>query len=331
MKSITYAGIDVSAKELVVCTQFNEKEENLNSFDNSPQGHKKLIKFLTKRGRTAQVCMEATGVYHFDLALSLHRSDRIEVSVANPRAIKNYADATLQRAKTDILDASIILDYLKRMPFKCWEAPKQNALDLQSIARRMHQLTQMSIREKNRLHAAGCKQSQLDFIEKDIELTIQHIKTRVEKLQQKAMDIIVSDDELKSKFDLITSAVGFAEKSNITMLSELMCMPKDMLLQQWVAQVWLDQSTVESGSSVNKVRRISRLGSKHLRTAMFIPALVAIKYEPQVKAFYDKLVLAGKKKKQAIIAVMRKLIRAIWGMLNSNQPWDGRKFYSNVK
>ena len=326
LKDINYAGVDVSAKELVVSTHIDQKRKLLHSFQNNAQGYQQLIKLLTKGKQKARVCMEATGVYHFNLALSLHNADDIEVSVVNPRVIKNFADASLQRAKTDKVDANIILDYLERMEFKPWKTPAKNNLVLQALSRRMLQLSDMIIKEKNRLHTTDFKCNKV--IVEDINLTIEHIKSRMGLLQKEAMKIITSDDSLKSKFNLITSTVGFAEKTTISLLGELVCMPEDMMPKQWVAHAGLDPRPVESGSSINKARRISRLGNKHLRTALFIPAMVAIRHEPHVKAFYNKLVAAGKKKKQAIIAVMRKLLRAIWGMLNSEQPWNGVKFYS---
>ncbi len=74
-------------------------------------------------------------------------------------------------------------------------------------------------------------------------------------------------------------------------------------------------------------RRICKVGNRHLRAAHYIPALVASQHEPNVKAFYDKLVAAGKKPMQAIVAVMRKLLHAIWGMLEHDQDFDGNKFF----
>lgn len=283
---------------------------------------------MTKRGRKARVCMEATGVYHFNIAINLHRHDSIEVSVVNPKAIKNYGSATLQRAKTDIIDANVILDYLKRMPFKEWESPDQNMLELQAISRRMLQLTDSIVREKNRRHASEFKHSLSDIVENDIGVHIRHIEKRIELLQKKGLEIIESDNDLKAKFNLLMSAVGIGQTSAIKLLAELMCLPKDMQADQWVAHAGLDPRPVESGSSINKPRAISRFGNKYLRTALFMPAMVAIQKEPHVKAFYEKLVAKGKKKMQALVAVMRKLLRAIWGMLNSNQCWDGKKFYS---
>ena len=77
----------------------------------------------------------------------------------------------------------------------------------------------------------------------------------------------------------------------------------------------------------NKPGRITKAGNRYLREALYFPALVASKSDPNVKAFYDKLIGKGKKPLQAIVAIMRKLLLAIWGMFKHNQPWNGEKFY----
>jgi transposase len=115
-------GIDVSAKELVVTSDRSRDAR----FDNDAAGHKKLIRFLTKGRRAARVVLEATGVYSLDLALALHRAPRIEVMVANPRAVANFAKAYLQRSKTDPLDAEVLLEFARRMPFTPWWPRRRN-------------------------------------------------------------------------------------------------------------------------------------------------------------------------------------------------------------
>ena len=100
-----------------------------------------------------------------------------------------------------------------------------------------------------------------------------------------------------------------------------------MTAAQWVAYAGLDPKAFESGTSINRPRRISKSGNKFLRTALYMPAWVATQKDPNVKAFYNKLIDAGKKPLQAIVAVMRKLLHAIWGMFKSESKWNGEKFY----
>lgn len=327
MKNVNLAGIDVSARELVVMLEINGKRaENVARFDNDVSGFKRLSRFLTKRCRKARVCMEATGVYHFECALFLQNEDKIEVMVVNPRAVKNFGKALLQRAKTDPIDAVLNLEYLKRMEFKEWVVPSDNCLKIQAIGRCIHQLKQERVREKNRLHAASYHHVMQSAINENVEQHINHIEAQIKELENKALDVIESEPKQRQRYDLLTSIKGISKRSAILILGELICLSEDMQAEQWVAYASLDPRPVESGSSLNKARHIRRGGNKFLRTALYMPAMVAIQHEPHVKAFYDKLKARGKKPLQIIVAVMRKLLRAIFGMFKDCSQWDGSKF-----
>ncbi len=120
---------------------------------------------------------------------------------------------------------------------------------------------------------------------------------------------------------------GIAEAAGIQILAELSTLPKDMDVRQWVAHAGIDPMQFKSGTSIDRPSRISRRGNVHLRRALFLPALVAAQHEPHVKAFYEKLLGRGKTKMQANVAVMRKLLHAIYGMLKHDRDVDGGKFY----
>jgi uncharacterized OB-fold protein len=109
-------------------------------------------------------------------------------------------------------------------------------------------------------------------------------------------------------------------------LAELAVLPEDMTTRQWVAHAGPDPRDYESGSSVRAATRISKVGNRHLRAALFMPAMVAARYEPRVHAYYEKLIERGKKPLQAIVAVMRKLLHAINGMFRHDAIIVGEKF-----
>lgn len=324
MKKPYPVGIDVSAKELVVTSDRSRDAR----FDNDPAGHKKLVRFLTKGGRSAQVVIEATGVYSLDLALALHRAPRIEVMVANPRAVANFAKAYLQRSKTDPLDAEVLLEFARRMPFTAWVPPEPEHLDLRGISRRIAALVKTLQQEKNRLHAASQSTEMTSLVRRDVEVNIRHLERRIEHLRDQALTLIGQHGALLQAFELLVSIKGIAEASAISILGEIVVLPADMTVRQWVAHAGLDPRHVQSGSSIHKPARISKAGNKYLRAALYMPALVAIQHEPNVAAFYDKLVASGKTKMQANIAVMRKLLHAIFGMLKHGANFDGEKFYA---
>lgn len=121
---------------------------------------------------------------------------------------------------------------------------------------------------------------------------------------------------------------GIATHSAVQLLPELLVLPDDMTVRQWVAHAGLDPRACQYGTSVAKPARISKVGNAHIRRALFMPALVAVQHEPHVKAFFDKLVARGKKPLQAYVAVMRKLLHAIYGMFATETTFVGDKFHA---
>jgi len=331
MSSLNLVGIDVSAQTLDVALSHEGQPPMTATFANTPTEHRQLIKWATKRGRSARVCLEATGMYSLGIALALHRHPRIEVMVVNPKAIKNYAGAKMQRAKTDTIDAQLILDFAQRMSFVAWQPPSDEVLQLQAITRRITQLKVEITRERNRLHADQYRANATHLIEQDIQVHIRHIERRIQHLEEKGLALVSSVAELSTPFQRLLSIPGIAAVSALRLIAELAVLPKDMKPPQWVAHAGLDPRPYESGSSVHPPRRITKAGNKYLRAALYMPALVAIRHQPNVKAFYEKLIEAGKKPLQAIVAVMRKLLHAIWGVWKYNQVFDGQKFYKIVE
>jgi len=327
MKQDNLLGIDVSAKELVVKIKRSGKSYPIVSFENDASGHRKLIRWATKGGKCARVCVEATGVYSFELALALHQNKQTEVMVVNPRALRNFAQALMQRAKTDPIDAEVAVEFLERMPFQVWEPPRDEVLELQAITRRILQMKLEINRESNRLHASLRRPSVSKAISKDIEVNIRHLKRRIERLEKEGLALIESVPDLHKKFKRLVSITGVATVSAMRILAEIEMLPKDMNPSQWVAHAGLDPRPFESGATINKHRHITKAGNKYLRSALYMPALVASQKQENVKAFYGKLIQKGKRPMQAVVAVMRKLLHAIWGILHHDQDFDGEKFY----
>jgi transposase len=328
MKKTVLVGIDVSADELVVAVERDEQTLPVAAFENDAAGHRKLIRWITKPGRHVRVCLEATGIYGLELSLALSRAKQIELMVANPRAIKDFARAFLQRSKTDALDAKAILEFVKRMPFQVWQAPPIEILQLRAVSRRITALTKNMTMEKNRLHASDRSEELTKFIRDDIASHIEHLKASIVRLGAEAVVMIRQSKELSREFDHLVSVKGIAETSATQILAELSVLPGDMTSRQWVAHAGLDPRHHESGSSIRRPARVTKAGNRYLRAALYMPALVAIQHEPNVRAFYDKLIGRGKKPLQAIVAVMRKLLHAIYGMLRNDRDFEGEKFFA---
>lgn len=324
----TEVGIDVSKDVLDVAAGRDGKPLETARFDNDAGGHRKLVSWLTKRGRTARVVLESTGTYSLDVALALQRARGIEVMVANPRAVKQFAGALMQRSKTDLTAATALHEYAARMPFVTWVPPAAPVLALRGIARRIAALVVEGTRERNRLHAVRATAQRLTVVVNDIEVNIRHLERRIELLTAEAVAVIAAHAELQRAFDRLTSVRGIATHSAVQLLPELLVLPNDMTVRQWVAHAGLDPRAFQSGTSVAKPARISKVGNAHIRRALFMPALVAVQHDAHVKAFFDKLVARGKKPIQAYVAVMRKLLHAIYGMFKTNTDFVGEKFYA---
>lgn len=324
---MNYIGIDVDSRLLVCASQRDNQSVEEATFTNDLVGLKKLIRWATRRKQSARICMEATGVYSLPAALALSEEARIEVMVANPKAIKNFSVALLQRGKTDRLDARTILQFCQKMPFRTWQPPAEEVLQLQYLSRRVRQLTTERTRETNRLKAAKRLGPLTRLVVNDIEVNVRHIEGRIKRTRQLMLELVRASSDLSPLYDLLISVVGISIRSALAILAELAVLPSDMTGRQWVAHAGLDPRPYESGTSIYKPSRITKKGNSHLRHALFYPGMVAVNHDPNVKAFYEKLTAAGKKPRQAYTAVMRKLLLAIWGIFKSQQPWDGQKFY----
>ena len=320
-------GIDVSAKELVVVLRRNGKAEPERSFPNTPTGHKELKRYVTRAADRVRIALESTGLYGLDLALYLEADSRLEVMLANPRAVKDFAKALLERSKSDPLDAWILAEYAARMPFRAWQPPSSAALALTALARRIHALTETATREKNRLHALSVTDTSLKILVTELKRSLQWIERSQARLTREARKVVAGDGLLERRFQLLLSLPGVRETSALQLLGELALLPAEADVRQWVAYAGLDPCECSSGSSLRKRPRISKVGNRHLRRALYMPALTAAHRDRALAAYYAALQQRGKCKMVALVAVMRKLLHAAFGMFKHDTLFDGSRVF----
>jgi transposase len=320
-------GIDVSAKKLDAAWRGKTRQAERETFENTSLGHRDLIRLLKKRAgeKVIRVVIESTGVYGIDLALALDRA-AFEVMVANPRASANFAKATMQRSKTDRLDCVMLLEFAEQMTFRQWQAPSAVQLQVRTISRRVHALMSTIRDEKNRMHAAN-QVDGTEIVKRSIRATIKALEKQVQELRAAALRLIQSDEVLARRNELLLTVKGIGQISAIAILAELAVLPSDMTDRQWVAHAGLDPRECESGTSLRMPVRISKRGNKYLRSALYLPARVACRFEPGVASFASRLRERGKKPLQIHVAVMRKLLHSIHAMFANDQDFDGRRFY----
>jgi transposase len=329
IQETTYCGIDVSAKSLTVAIQRVHQPVEQRSFSNTSVGHKALIVWLRKAKSPVRVSLEATGIYSLDLAFALDAADGIEVAVLNPKVANRFAQ-TIRRSKTDAADAEVLAEYTHRMPFKTWVAPSSSSMRLRSIVRHVETLSVQSAQNQNRLHAAHGSTTTPGRVIQDLKRSVASLELRIHKLRREAMTLVRQDDLLRKRFELLISIPGIAQVSAMQLLAELSTLPSDLTVREWVAHSGLDPAHEMSGTSVRKASRISRAGNRHLRRALYMPALVASRCDPHAKVFFENLLARNKARLQALIAVARKLLHAIYGIFRSGLKYEGTKLFPQI-
>lgn len=319
-----YVGVDVSARELVVALLGQESEHR---WANTGSGHQQLVSWLRGLGPGVRVCVEATGNYSLDLALLLSQQAGIELEVVNPRLARRFAESLGRRSKTDPVDAHVLAEFAARMPFTPWPAPSAQALQLRSLVRTIAALNKIATQQKNREHAVTASAVLAPLVARELQRHTRYLEQRMAKLRQKAQGLIARDPELQRRWQHLLSVPGVGEISGLHILGELCTLPPTLDARQWVAQCGLDPKHHESGSSVQAAPRISKAGNRYLRAALYMPALVAVRYDASAAGFYLRLQQRGKAKLAALTAVMRKLLHGIYGMFRHGQNYDGLKLF----
>ena len=319
------AGLEVGSRELVVYM-----EGVWSRFSNDPDGHRKLLRYLTKRGKV-RICLEATGNYHLDVALALHAHRRLQVQVLNPWVARRFAEARSQRAKTDRVDAAALQEYAARMPHEEWKPPTAQALALRAITRHMQELADRKSSTGSRLHAASVTTALPEVIVASLRNELSYLEEQMAALQRHALTVVHKEPQLDRQLGLLLTIPGIGERSALYLLGELAALDASMSARQLVAHAGLDPRPVESGTSVHQPRHISKRGNSRLRHILFMTALVAARHDRHFGAFYTRLLRQHKAKKAALVAVMRKQLHAISGMWRSGTVFDGDRLFPRLE
>lgn len=325
-----YCGIDVSAQSLAVALIEGETSVQQREFANGPSGHRELIQWLGRSRARVRVSVEATGTYSLDLALALHAAPEVELAVLNPKVVNRFAQ-TLVRSQSDAAAAQVLAEYSRRMPFTAWTAPSSHHLELRSVARHIDALVGEQTRGLNRLHAVEVSRTAPRMVIADIKRGLTLLARRIVKMRKAALEMIAADAELKERFRLLTAMPGIGPISAIQLLGETVLLSPELTVRQWVAHSGLDPAHHDSGTSVHKRPHISRAGNRRLRRALFMPALAATRCDPHLKAFYEALQARHKTKLQALVAVARKLLHAIYGIFKTRTAYDGSKLFPQMR
>jgi transposase len=311
-------GIDVSKQTLDVSIEVRGKLRH-QQFANSDEGVRSLLNWL-KQDRLGQVhaCLEATGPYSMTAALALHDAGHT-VSVINPAQIRDFARTKLSRNKTDKVDCGHIRQYGEMFRPPAWQPPSAALRRLCELQTMRAGFVASKIEWSNR--AGRCATDAMAAAL--AQATIVHFEAQIAAVNAAIEETINGDDELRGKRGLLLSINGVGEVLAATILTELPGLAVISDSAQAVAYAGLNPRRFQSGSSVNRPTRISKLGNATLRTALYMLALVAIRHNPAVAALADRLRATGRlAKKQIVVAAIRKRLVLCFGVLKSGKPFD---------
>ena len=321
----TYVGIDVAAATLaVVCQQGGAAPAPALTLANSAAGWRALDAALRAAGAApaaARLVMEATGAYWQGAAAALHAAGWV-VSVVAPSSVRHYAQARLRRAKTDAVDAAVLAQYGRELQPAPWAPPPAEVQALQLLIRQRDDLVAMRTQTANRQHAlarlpevpAEAREplvALLATLAEQVARLDAAIRRRAEAAGTNARDI--ARLQTITGVGLLTAAVVVAETR---------ALGRAVTPAQGVAHAGLDPAPRDSGSSVHGARHISKTGSARLRQAVYMAAVSAVRYNPPLRAFYQRLVKRGKPKKVALVAAARKLLALMLTLLNHGRDFD---------
>lgn len=314
-----WIGLDVSKDTIEVCLLRESGKAHFKQFPNTTSGHAKLLRWtqhLNEDG-VSHFCMEATGSYSCAVALLLAEAEQ-KVSVMNPARIHFFARSQGQGNKTDKADARIIALFCRKEHPELWRAAAPEVRQLVALMRRYHAVQDLLVQEKNRLQAP----TQPKAVLSSIRGIVRCLEKEIVRLKKQIREHFKSHTNLKRDAELLQSIPGVGEITAWDLLAELPDVSQFDSAQAVAAYAGLSPREHRSGSSIHKKTRLSKQGNARLRKAMYFPAVNALKWNPLVKAHYERLRAAGKMKMVALAAAMRKILMICYGVLKHQQPFQ---------
>lgn len=320
-EAINFVGIDVAKRKVDVALLAAGKIKN-KTFPNNVSGHKQLDHWLQERGvqpADTHLCLEATGPYSDAIATALADAGW-PVSVVNPARVTGFAQSELARNKTDQADAALLARFCAAMRPDRWTPPSKSLRTLRAWADRLQALKDNHQQELNRLEAAQASGQTEVMV--NVQKHVDWLTREIQALQGNIDDHIDGHPELKRDAQLLQSIPGLGATTVAKVLAYAGDVRRFDNAKALAAFAGVTPRQRLSGSSVKGRTRMSRSGHADLRKALYMPGLVARRYNPVLRTFADRLQANGMAPKAVIGAVMRKLTHMIYGVIKSGQPFN---------
>lgn len=307
-----FIGIDVAKDTFHVCSA--PAAINL-SMPNSTQGISQLLKRLKSHNITL-VVLEATGGYERPIVAALLEAD-FKVVVAAPSQVRHFARGIGEFAKTDPIDARVLARFAQLVQPKPRPRFSRQTDELADLVRRRHQLTDLRTQELNRQ-----KTVRHPRIRKSVTKMIRTLDHQITEIDQLVQQHIKADDELRKKDCILRSAPGIGPQTSAMLLSQLPELGR-LNRQEIAALVGVAPYDFRSGRFAGKSRIFG--GRKQIRNMLYMAALTAMRFNPVIRHFPDRLFSQGKLFKVVITACMRKLLVILNTMIRNQTSWHPEK------
>jgi transposase len=316
-----YLGVDV-AKAKLDCMLLNSATGKVKSkvVDNAAAGFKQLLEWLSKqKAAEPVVIMEPTGVYHEAAALALTDAG-LKLALVNPAQLRKFAQGLGVKTKTDKADSAVLARYGATQNPPAWAPPSASVRHLKALLTRRDAVADDLQRERNRQEANELSATP-EAVRESIAQSIAYLEAELQRLQNMIDEHIDKDPDLRNKKELLETIPGVGPRVSAH-VATLLAGRTFERAEQLAAYLGLVPVVWQSGSSVRGRPRMSKAGPAHLRKLLYLPAVVAGRFNPHIKALKERLLAKGKSKMAAIGAAMRKLAHLCFGVVHSGKPYD---------
>lgn len=322
-------GIDVSMDSLEVrfgllMSDQVEKFPAAATFANTAAGFRKLERWAQSHGVPKGVpvwfVMEATGVYYEKLAYHLTGRGH-KVAVVLPTKLKHYVKTLDGKSKTDKLDARGIAQFGLERPLTPWEPPSAQLRRLKELSREHETIQEHATQVKNQLHAKDHSQAPGEATLARLEAQLALFKAQLKEIEREMHALVERDPDLHGRITNVMTAEGLGFITVVRVVAETYGFAMIRNQKQLTSYAGYDVALRESGTRKGQPA-ISKKGNSHLRAAVYMPALVAIRHNKHLKEVFLRLVRNRGNKMIAVIAVARKLLCLIYTLWKSQVPYD---------
>ncbi len=280
-------------------------------YRNDAQGMADCCRLLAQAQPEA-VVLEATGGYETALVIELQTAG-LPVIVINPRRVRDYARSCGQLAKTDTIDAKVIAEFATSSRVSLRELPDAAARQRLAWIARRDQLVELHVAERNRReHAVD------PLVVESLRQVLTVLEEQIAAIDANLADAIAADEQLQHKVEILDSAPAIGTTTAVMLVTRLPELGR-VNRRQIAALVGIAPINRDSGQ--HRGKRMTGAGRVRIRSALYMPMLAAIRYNPRIRTFYQRLLDNGKSKMTALVAAMRKLLTILNTMIQKNESW----------